>query len=62
MAYHVILLNQTNGISPTDTSSIWTCRLCGCQHYNPIYLNLFTENGESPLVPTIQRYHDFSCA
>lgn len=55
---YVLLVNQADGMNPTDPSSIWTCRLCGCQHYTPIYLNLFTENGEHPLVPTIRRYNN----
>lgn len=25
--------------------------------YNPVYLNLFSENGENPLVSTIKRYN-----
>ena len=52
---YVLLVNQGDGMNPNDASNIWTCRLCGIQLYNPVYLNLFTENGENALVSTIRR-------
>ncbi|KAK4037765.1 zinc finger protein 2 isoform X2 [Daphnia magna] len=55
---YVLLVNQGDGINPADPTSIWTCRLCGIQMYNPVYLHLFSESGENPLISTIRRFLD----
>ena len=52
---YVLLVNENGGINQTESASIWTCRLCGCQHYTPVYLNLFAGDQEHGLVSTIHR-------